>query len=158
MYAGTKTYLGGHTVTTTGNLMLWPNVNGWGAATMCYSSAANASGFDEHWTNNTVVLGPSGAGSKSRGDGYTDYTSCELDNPQDPPTPLTANNSIYFSGDVSKFTTGCSGTASNPHKTPVPFSIWQASGRDAGSTVVSGRPADAQLRAQAHQLLVMTAN
>ena len=156
MYAGTKTYLGGHSVISTGNLLLWPNVNGWGAATMCYASAANSSGFDEHWTNNTVVLGPSGRGSASRGSGYTDYASCELSNPQDPPTPLTANNTIYVPGAVSNFTTRCSGTPSNPHKTPVPFSAWQASGRDAGSTVAPGRPVDSQLVAQARRLLGMT--
>eukprot|EP01046_Picozoa_sp_COSAG06_P036138 COSAG06_NODE_3955_length_4723_cov_2.210162_2_plen_98_part_00 len=51
--------------------MLWPNLNGWGAATMCYSSAAGSSGYDEHWVSNTVVLGPPNVGT-SRGDGYTD--------------------------------------------------------------------------------------
>ena len=153
MYAGTKTYLGGHTMTTSGNLMLWPNLNGWGAATMCYSSAAGSSGYDEHWVSNTVVLGPPNVGT-SRGDGYTDFSSCELGNWTNPPTPSTADNIIYTpSGNVSA---NCYGTPSNANKVPVPFDKWQASGRDAGSKVLKGKPSDEALVAHAKLLLGMT--
>jgi hypothetical protein len=62
MYAGTKSYLGGHSVASLSNLMMWPNVNGWGAAAMIYAAVPNASGYDEQWQNNTVVLGIGGRG------------------------------------------------------------------------------------------------
>lgn len=33
---------------TSSNLLLWPNLNGWGAAAMCYASSAGSSGYDEY--------------------------------------------------------------------------------------------------------------
>ena len=155
LYAGTKTYLGGHTMVTSSNLMLWPNLNGWGAAAMCYASSLGASGYDEYWFNNTVVLGPPNAGA-SRGDGYVDFSSCELRNWTDPPTPSTANNTIYTeSGNVSA---NCYGTSSNPTKAPVPFAEWQASGRDRGSRVVAGKPSIDALIAHAKTLLGLSSS
>ena len=144
MYAGTKTYLGGHSVNTTGNLMLWPNMNGWGAAAMCYASAVGASGFDEHWANNTVVLGP--PGGASRGDGYTDFSSCVATNLRDPPTPAMADNVVHTPLSPSNFSVGCG-------KGGVPFASWQADGRDAGTRVVHGAPPAAALVRQARRLL-----
>jgi hypothetical protein len=190
MYAGTKTYLGGHTMVTSSNLLLWPNLNGyglrpapfpllilgdfavlarglddpkcvvypvrvlvivrWGAAAMCYASSPGSSGYDEYWFNNTVILGPASVGS-SRGDGYVDFSSCELRNWTDPPTPRTANNTIYTeSGNVSA---NCYGTSSNPTKIPVPFAKWQSGGRDSGSSVLPGKPTNAALVAHAKMLL-----
>jgi hypothetical protein len=149
MYGGTKTYLGGHSKTTAGNLILWPNTNGWGAATMCYASVINASGYDELWTNNTVVLGPSGKGTPSRGNGYTDYSSCDLNNLANPPNPALADNTVWISAAVDTFTTRCGGDA-------VDVAMWQASGRDVGSVFKRGTPSGDKLVTHARQLLGLT--
>ena len=147
MYGGTKTYLGGHSKTTAGNLILWPNTNGWGSAAMCYASVANASGYDERWTNNTVVLGPSGKGTPSRGNGYTDFSSCDLGNLANPPNPALANNAVWIPEAVDQlFTTRCGGAA-------VDVAVWQASGRDVGSVFKHGTPGEDTLAAHARQLL-----
>ena len=138
---------------TSSNLLLWPNLNGWGAAAMCYASSTGSSGYDEHWFNNTVVLGPANVGA-SRGDGLYDFSSCDLRNWADPPTPSTADNTIYTeSGNVSA---NCYGTGSNPTKAPIPFEQWQASGRDNRSHVLAGKPSDDVLVAHAKMLLGFT--
>eukprot|EP01051_Picozoa_sp_SAG22_P006704 SAG22_NODE_447_length_10412_cov_7.930088_7_plen_261_part_00 len=144
MYGGTKSYLGGHSKTAAGNLLLWPNINGWGSATMMYASVVNASGYDEPWQNNTVVLGP--AIKPSKGDGYTDFASCNLATPSNPPTPLMRGNTVWLPEPVETFSTKC-GAAT------VTLAAWQASGRDLASRFEHGAPSDAELVAKAKALL-----
>ena len=149
LYAGTKSYLGGHNVSTTGSLLLWPNLNGWGAATMLYASVNRASGFGEVWKNNTVVLGP--AMGPSRGVGYVDFHPCDAHNVvpnTTTPAPAMLGNIIHLPNgtDTGHFTVGCGAKG-------VLFSTWQELGHDHGTTVLIGPPATSDLVLHASSLL-----
>ena len=151
LYAGTKSYLGGHNVSTTDSLLLWPNLNGWGAATMLYQSVTNASGYAEVWENNTVVLGA--AMGPSRGPGYVDFNPCDAQHTvpnATHPAPAMVGNTIHIpSGtDPSRFTVGCG-------PKPLLFSAWQGLGHDHGTSVLSGSPTTTDLVLRASCLLRM---
>lgn len=141
LYGGSKSFFGGHTKRTTDSLFMWPNLHGWGAAAMQYASVANASGYDEHWSNNTVVLG---AGSSPRGDGYVDLQPCDLRDLDDPPVPMMSGNVVY--SPAAKLTVRCG-------KSDVPFATWQASGEDVGTQVLHQIPSDEVLVDLARHLL-----
>jgi hypothetical protein len=138
VYAGTKSYLGGHTMTTQGNLLLWPNLNGWGTAAMLYTSVANSSGYREYWRNNTVVLGEPAPSSRS---GYLDLQPCDINNPAIP-TLLLTNNTIFIPASSSPNASA----AIHCGKGPAPsFVEWQGTDHDQGSTLNIGLPTDDEI-------------
>ena len=152
IYAGTKSFLGGHNMTTDGNLMLWPNLAGWGTAAMVYSALANHSGYSEFWNNNTVVLG-NASGSSRRG--YLDFNPCDLNGTQNPPIPMLAitNSKVFIPASTSADDIAVVHCA--PLHTPVSFDSWQKAGHDVGSTLTVGLPTDDELVQHAKALLAL---
>ena len=149
MYAGTKSFFGGHTMTTRGNLLLWPNLSGWGAAAMLYAAVANASGYDEFWTNNTVVLGAATAAThthSSSGPCYLDMQPCDIDRTSSLPSLHLADNTLFVPSDnVAAIHCG-KGHA-------VTFADWQRAGHDVGSKLHVGVPTDDAIVQKAKALL-----
>eukprot|EP00040_Diaphanoeca_grandis_P039601 m.4917 g.4917 ORF g.4917 m.4917 type:complete len:120 (+) comp3824_c0_seq2:349-708(+) len=97
---------------------------------MSYSNAANSSGYNERWHNNTVLLGPTER--PSRGQGYIDFPSCSPKPylPNDAPLPALANNTIFLAPDVSPstFTVNCGPQA-------VPYSEFVQGGHDVNTNI-----------------------
>lgn len=147
VYAGTKSYLGGHTMITRGNLILWPNLAGWGSAAMLYKAVANASGYNEYWSNNTVLLGDAPPGTRP---GYLDQDPCDLDGTANPPIPslILSDNHIFMP--PSCIASNCAAVHCGQRLT---FAEWQKAGHDTGSTVSSRVPTDDELVQHAKTLL-----
>ena len=147
MYGGSKSYLGGHTMLTSSSLFLWPDSNGWGSAGMLYANVANHSGFDEHWTNNTVVFTP-GARGHQAGPRLFDLGSCTAATLQQKSLGadmwLQSSHNTLYSEEAPVVKCG---------NEAAPFSKWTAAGQDGGTVVSAVLPSDDALAQMARRLL-----
>jgi hypothetical protein len=138
---------------------------------MSYAAVANASGFDEVWTNNTVILGPPSIDAIANTTvvpdsasptvpapafptkGYLQLPDCDrtkispspTPDPHAAPIPKTAGNKLYI-GDYTGFSIQCG-------KEQVNFGDWQQLGQDSRSELFSTVPSEDELSSLARVLL-----